>query len=487
MVKTPRTRHSKSQREPVTIDLDADSVKRVPDEEQPKSQASKTEKATAAAASEKPEAEAGKTAAGPAADKTAKSREQAGAGKQTAAAAKGGGSDKSATAGGKSDEPGKEKAAEKKPAAAPSSRNTGTALAAGVAGGIVALVLAGGLQWAGILPPLMAVDDDDTAAVANLDQQMATVQEEIAALKNAPAAVPDEALGQSVNDNAARIETLAGELGTARGEIEELQSAVASGDAGDGAAVQTLTERLAAVEEQVAKLAEAPAAAEGDGQLREQIAGLTQTIQAAAETANAASTTAEANAQRLSGLEQQVAEIGQRVEASAEQPKMALVIAASALRSAVDRGDSFAGELETFAALAPDSQAVEALEPYAESGVPTRAQLARQAPNVASRIVAAAEEPGAGGGILDQLMASARSLVVVRPVGSEVEGDSVEAIAARMEAAVQDGNYDAALSEYDALPDAAKAAARGFADQLRARQTADRIVNDVLAETLKPA
>ncbi|WP_244423452.1 hypothetical protein [Nitratireductor aquibiodomus] len=52
-------------------------------------------------------------------------------------------------------------------------------------------------------------------------------------------------------------------------------------------------------------------------------------------------------------------------------------------------------------------------------------------------------------------MASARSLVVVRPVGS-VEGDGPDAIAARMEAAVVANDYEKALAEYETLPEAGK-------------------------------
>ncbi|MCO5058355.1 MAG: hypothetical protein M9905_10825 [Rhizobiaceae bacterium] len=57
--------------------------------------------------------------------------------------------------------------------------------------------------------------------------------------------------------------------------------------------------------------------------------------------------------------------MGARLDEQAEKPDMALAIAAAALRSAIDRGTPFTAELETFAALAPDSDTVEALREYA--------------------------------------------------------------------------------------------------------------------------
>ena len=75
-------------------------------------------------------------------------------------------------------------------------------------------------------------------------------------------------------------------------------------------------------------------------------------------------------------------------------------------------------------------------------------------------------------------------LVQVRPVGM-VEGDGVPEIVARLDAAVQAGDYQRALAEYDALPPEAKAAGEGFIARLRARQTADQLVDEALAAALK--
>ena len=72
-----------------------------------------------------------------------------------------------------------------------------------------------------------------------------------------------------------------------------------------------------------------------------------------------------------------MSQLSGKVEAQAAQPKIALAIAASALKSALDRGAPFAAELETFAAISPDAPELAALRAYAEKGVPTRAEIAR--------------------------------------------------------------------------------------------------------------
>ena len=75
-------------------------------------------------------------------------------------------------------------------------------------------------------------------------------------------------------------------------------------------------------------------------------------------------------------------------------------------------------------------------------------------------------------------------LVQVRPIGI-VEGDGVPEIVARLDAAVQAGDYQRALGEYDALPPEAKAAGQAFSAQLRARHSADQLVDEALAAALK--
>ena len=72
----------------------------------------------------------------------------------------------------------------------------------------------------------------------------------------------------------------------------------------------------------------------------------------------------------------------------------------------------------------------------------------------------------------------------VRPIGA-VEGKGAPETVARMEVAVNQGDYAKALSEFDTLPDTAKAAGADFAGKLKARQEAEAAVNELVSGAMK--
>jgi hypothetical protein len=183
-------------------------------------------------------------------------------------------------------------------------------------------------------------------------------------------------------------------------------------------------------------------------------------------------------------LEQSVSQLSGKVEAAAGQPKIALAIAASALKSALDRGAPFSAELETFAAISPDAPQLATLRTYAEKGVPTRAEIASQADAAANAMVAAATPVDENAGFLQNLLSSAESLVKVRPIGA-VEGAGAPETVARMEVAVNQGDYAKALSEYDTLPEAVKAAGADFAGKLKARIEVETQVDALISGAMK--
>jgi hypothetical protein len=187
---------------------------------------------------------------------------------------------------------------------------------------------------------------------------------------------------------------------------------------------------------------------------------------------------------RLGGLEQSVSQLSAKVEAQASQPKIALSIAASALKAAIDRGAPFSAELETFAAIAPDAPQLATLRPYAEKGVPTGADIATGIDAAATAMVAAGKPVDQNAGFLQNLMASAESLVKVRPIGA-VAGTGVPETVARLEAAVKQGDYAKALAEYDTLPETAKAAGADFAARLKARLDVEAQVDALIASAMK--
>ncbi|MEQ8827665.1 MAG: hypothetical protein RIC82_07810, partial [Parvibaculum sp.] len=104
----------------------------------------------------------------------------------------------------------------------------------------------------------------------------------------------------------------------------------------------------------------------------------------------------------------------------------------------------------------------------------------------ASQAIAAANPADPDAGLVDRLMSSALSVVKVRPVG-DVEGDTADAIVARTETRLMDGNFDAALNEWRNLPEASQQAASGFGDGLAARVQAEKLISSSLSPAAAPS
>ncbi|RUX34505.1 phage tail protein, partial [Mesorhizobium sp. M7A.F.Ca.AU.002.02.1.1] len=116
--------------------------------------------------------------------------------------------------------------------------------------------------------------------------------------------------------------------------------------------------------------------------------------------------------------------------------------------------------------------------------VPTRAEIASQADAAANAMVTAATPVDENAGFVQSLLSSAQSLVKVRPIGA-VEGAGAPETVARMEAAVNQGDYAKALSEYETLPEAAKAAGADFAGKLKARIEVETQVDALISGAMK--
>lgn len=478
MVKTPRTRHSKTLRPPVTIDLEPDQVRREaamrkqPEKEEKPAAGPVSAPSSPASAQETSAAGAAAPAAGPGA--------ATGAGEKQGAFGRAGDGDPRT-----SHRPSQPSASGDE-GASPARRagGTGSTLAAGAAGGALALLLAAGLQWGGFLPGLTADVRAPDPALETLRQQVAALSARLDEQREAAggSGAVDAALAKAAQ-LAASLEGRIAELGT---ELAALQETVSSGAAGDGdgngAGIAVLAARVAALEES-ARAASGDAGQAVSDRMSTLQANIDRLSAGAGETARSAA----GNAAAIAGLAKQMDALRGRMEAGGDAARVAVVIAATALKSAVERGAPFAAELETYAAVAPPAEA-EALAPlraHAAGGVPSRAALAVRAPEAATRIIAAVNRAeGGDGGIIDSLVASARSLVVVRPVGS-VEGDGPAAVAARMEAAIIADDYEKALAEYARLPEAGRQAAASLADDLAARLAADRALDKALSSALK--
>ncbi|MAZ17658.1 MAG: hypothetical protein CL535_15185 [Ahrensia sp.] len=487
MVQQPKSRRSKPTRKPVTIDLEASEV-----------QAQEARGADVHAAEPVAFEQAGDSGAAP--ETVMDQREEA-----IRETVKTGGMDEEAREAIEAGESHSDEPAEKetprensgKTTPPPAARRGGglTWLGGGVLGGLVALLIAGGAQWAGVLPSLRQPEPVD---LSPLQARIDALSSQVDNMQGATPAVPDDlaskldAAEASATANREAIAAARGDLSTLQDKVSALDDTVSSGGAGENAGLEALTERAGAIETSLASLSsrvealETSGPATGDGgatpeavtAVQETVASLRSEIDTLGQSVDETRSRIEAIAGRLDKVEGDIeAGAGSRVAAA---------IAASALKSAADRGGGFMSELEAYASVASDQDTVAALRDYAASGVPTVTQLSERFPAVANRIVAAASGVGSDAGIVDRLAASARSLVQVRPVG-DVEGDKPGEIAARMEVALKDGDLGRVVSQWETLPEAAQQASSAFIADVKARNELDTLIARVLSGAMASA
>ncbi|MBA4012976.1 MAG: hypothetical protein C0481_14005 [Phenylobacterium sp.] len=177
---------------------------------------------------------------------------------------------------------------------------------------------------------------------------------------------------------------------------------------------------------------------------------------------------------RLDALE---ADRGRLATASAS------ALAASALMQAAQGSRPFAPEVKAVAALAP-SLDLRALQADAERGAPSRAALAASFPDYAARAASAARTPGDGAGVPARVGHALSRVVALRRVG-EVPGDGPDAILARAERQIDDGDIVGALATLEALPADAKDALGPWRDRAERRAKIDREIAAIRAQALQ--
>jgi hypothetical protein len=307
---------------------------------------------------------------------------------------------------------------------------------AGVLGGLIALLGAAGLQYAGALPSL------------GQNTEVSALQAEVAKLSSAPSVDP------GVLESLTRAQSeLAGQISNLSSEVAQIKTA---GAGTNSEAVTALKAKLAALESAVANMPAGGATADP-----------------------AASAAFKALADKVAALEAKPADTG-------NAQSVAMAIAASGLKAAIDRGGSFMNELETYASVVPASPDVEALRSLAAKGVPSQQELLAGFGEVANAMIEAAIVPDPNMGVLQRLTESAKGLVKARRVG-DIQGDEPDAVVARMEVALQKGDLASVLSLSGKLPEASKAVGKDYLDKVTARRDTDTLVTRALGLALAQA
>jgi len=151
----------------------------------------------------------------------------------------------------------------------------------------------------------------------------------------------------------------------------------------------------------------------------------------------------------------------------------AAALAASALLDATRGSGPFAQELAALRAAAPDVPELAGLSRLAETGALSRAALAASFPDYAARAASAARAPGSGASLSDRMGHLISRIVSVRRV-AEAEGAGPDALLARAERQVEDGDVERALRTLDQLPPAAREAMAPWRIRAERRAEIDR-------------
>jgi hypothetical protein len=295
--------------------------------------------------------------------------------------------------------------------------------------------------------------------------------------------------------------------------VAKLEASIAAASAAKPATTDSVdasvAERLTGLEAVVKSLAEVVArldrrseetAAAVQAMRTDAAAGLAPGQQASVDKAEF-----ESLSQRVAALQQSAASLQQSVErssatlqqsvarggaeAAAADRAVRLAVVASGLRSAVQRGAPFAGELGAAKALVPDPQALAPLEPFAASGVPSAQALGREFLALAPKLAQTAKSSSAGD-YVERLLAHAERLVRIRPVNEAAGGDDTSAVVARAETKAEHADIAGVLAELGKLPESARGPAADWMKKAEAREAAvaaaQRIENAALAALAKP-
>lgn len=188
-------------------------------------------------------------------------------------------------------------------------------------------------------------------------------------------------------------------------------------------------------------------------------------------------------AEKVAGLERTVGQLEARQKRSlAEAKATALAVALTNLRQAIERGEAYGDALDAVKQLAPVELDTTVLESHREAGVATLDTLQQSFGDYAEKAleVARAQKDSS---LVGRLVASARSIVRVRPTGM-VEGDTPEAIIARMETRVKAGDLAAAIEESKKLVGEPAVVLQAWLDRAQARVAIDAALGRIESELL---
>ena len=208
-----------------------------------------------------------------------------------------------------------------------------------------------------------------------------------------------------------------------------------------------------------------------------------QTLEGAAEPAlTRAGPGTAASDSALFALRQRVSslETSQQQQAAAA----AAALAAAALDRAAQTSGPFPDDLAAIEPLLPPDADLRALHRLAETGAPTRATLAKTYPAAAARAAAAARGPEEGAGWFANAVHALSAIITVRRT-DRTTGNGADAILARAESQLDDGDLEGAIKALNGLPPQGRQAMIEWRRGLERRAEIDRRIASVRARALR--
>ncbi|MEE2970268.1 MAG: uroporphyrinogen-III synthase [Pseudomonadota bacterium] len=306
------------------------------------------------------------------------------------------------------------------------------------------------------------------AALAAIEARLAAT--EMAAKGAAPASLELTVINQ-------RIDSL-------KQQIENAKSAAAAGNSSPSMppGVEDRLQRIESAAHKLAAEAQAPASPSAAEQaLEAENQRLTTALQSLTGRLEAIGKQVAARDTRLAAIEAATARNAAASNAGVGNGSRggALVVAVGQLRDALSRSTPFPAPLDTLKGVSSGNthvmQAIAPLDAFAKGGIPTRALLKRQFSNVAAqatRVALVSRDTG----WLDRTLAQLASVVTIRRVGDDVEGDTAQAILARAEARVQADDLAGAVAELARLTGAPAKSVASWRRDAEARLTADKAI-----------
>jgi hypothetical protein len=362
------------------------------------------------------------------------------------------------------------------PGPAPSGRRFTSHIASAVIGAAVTAGAAAGLWFAGVIPsretaPAGTATSETTAPAAPSNP--------------APSPPPPPAAAQ----NGAGAPDLTGRLDKIERAIEAQRNDPALSNRIADVAAQTkmLADNFAALTRRVDETA---ATSQSAGKQAETALKAAAAAKSAAEAASKDQVRREdvdALANRIVALESVVkglaAATAPLTSSGVDDRTARLTIAAEALRAAVERGAPYQSELSAVKALGVDAKKTEALEPFAASGIPTAAMLARELEALAPVLQDVSEPHSGDTTFVERLKSNAQKLVRITPLNAPA-GNDPQAVVDRIRLHAAHADIGAALADINALPDAAKPLAAAFTKKAAAREAALAASRQIAAEAL---